>query len=191
MVKLYFSFFFGKMVKLFFKQIVVKSKVCRLREIFSSSKSLIYFIVSNSLKKIVTVWFCIAHSVRRNFLNIMPLLARVQASCWPSESGCGSVDQSKFVRCVDGRDPEVHEFWIWGDDGIIPKLHLTAWVDIKYWVTCDFATNNFTENGSSTVILSKNSLMEVLGFWALLIHWGPAGLTGLKISCVPVCVRGL
>ena len=149
---------------------------------FFHSFKLIFF-------NVVAVWFGFAHSVHRIFFNIMPLPAPVRAIRWPSDSGCGDAYRSKFVRCIDGCNPEVHKGWIWGDDGITPKVRSTVRFDVNPWITRDFATNYFTETGSRTTNFSKNLLMEVLIFSALLIHWGPAGSIGLKISCVPVHVR--
>ena len=64
--------------------------------------------------------------------------------CWTSDSSCGDTDRSKFIHCVDGPEPEVHEVWIWGDDDITPEFHPTAQVDVDPWIRRDFATNFFT-----------------------------------------------
>ena len=58
----------------------------------------------------------------------------VGANCWPSDSGCGYSDRSNFIRCVDGREPEVDEVWILGEDGVDPKVHPTAQVDVDVGV---------------------------------------------------------
>ena len=100
----------------------------------------------------------------------MPLSASVLATRWPPESGCGNADRSKFIRCIEGRDPKVHRVWIWGDDVITTKVYPTAQDDVNPWITRDFATNYFTETGSRTAIFVKKSLMEFLSCWALLIH---------------------
>ena len=71
----------------------------------------------------------------------MPLSAPVRDIRCPSESGCVDADRSKFVHCVDGRNPKVHEVWIWGDDGITTKFHPTARVDVDYWITRNFPTD--------------------------------------------------
>ena len=85
----------------------------------------------------------------------MPLLAPVQDTCCNSDSGCGGADRSKFVCCVDRRNPKFHEVWIWGDDEITPKVHPTARIDVDPWITHDFATNYFTETGYKTAIFVK------------------------------------
>ena len=50
----------------------------------------------------------------------------VGSTNWPSDSGCKDADRSKFIRCVDGRDPEANEVWVWGEDGITPEAHPTS-----------------------------------------------------------------
>ena len=74
----------------------------------------------------------------------------VVAILWPSDSGYGDSDRSKFVRCVDGREPEVHKVLIPGDDKITSKVHPTAQVYFVLWISRDFATNHFTKTGSRT-----------------------------------------
>ena len=145
----YFPFFYGEMVNCSFPfcdSEMMNSffdgemgKVGRVTEIFSHSK--IFHSFKLIFKNIVGVHFCLSHSFRRNFLKNMTLPAPFRATCWPSDSCCGGADRSKFVRCVDRRDPEVHEVWIWGDDGITPEVHLTAQIDIEPWITRDFSTN--------------------------------------------------
>ena len=77
----------------------------------------------------------------------------VGATSWPSDYGCGDAYRSKFIRCVDRREPEVNESWILGEDGVTPKVHPTAQVDVYAVVVCKLATNYLTENGFDTSIL--------------------------------------
>ena len=97
----------------------------------------------------------------------MDLLSPVRSTCWPSDSGCGDNDISKFVRCVDGRDPKVHEVWIWGDDGITPKVHPTVWVDVDPWITPYVETDYFTETGSTTAIFVQKCINGSFDFWGV------------------------
>ena len=76
----------------------------------------------------------------------------VGATHWPSDSSCGDADISKCIRCVDGRNPEVNEVWVLGEDGVTPEFHPTAQVDVDAGVVCKFATNYLTENGLKTFI---------------------------------------
>ena len=54
----------------------------------------------------------------------------VEDTRWPSNFGCGNADRSKFIHCADGCKPEVNEVWILGEDGVFPKVHTSARVDI-------------------------------------------------------------
>ena len=90
----------------------------------------------------------------------------VGATCWPSDSGCGDADRSKFIRCVEGCEPMVNEVCILGEDGVTPNIHPTARVDVDAGVVCKFATNYLTENGFMTSIFCKKSIngsFEFLG----------------------------
>ena len=79
-------------------------------------------------------------------------------TCWTSNCGCGDTDKSKFIRCVEGRDPEVDEVWIQGEDSITPEVHPTARVDVEAGVVCEFVTNYLTKNGFKTSIFCKKSI---------------------------------
>ena len=112
----------------------------------------------------------------------MSLSEPVGAILWNSNSGCGDADRSKFVCCVDGRDPEVHEVLIWGDDKITPKVHPTARVDVNPWISRVFATNYFTETGFRTSIFCKkiiNGSFEFLGLADPLRTRGPYWIDNL------------
>ena len=82
----------------------------------------------------------------------MSILDPVGATGWPSKSGCGDADISKFICCVDGRDPEVNAVWILGEDGVTPEVHPTVQVDVGTGVVCRFLTNYLTQNGFKTSI---------------------------------------
>ena len=94
----------------------------------------------------------------------------VGATQWPSNYGCGDDDRSKFIRCVDGRKPKGNEVCILGEDGVTIKFHPKARVDIGSGAVCKYTTNCLTEMGLRPLYFSKNPLMEVLSFSALLIH---------------------
>ena len=76
-----------------------------------------------------------AQYVRRSILNIMSLLVAVGAIHWPSNSGCGDADRSKFVCCVDRQELEVHKVWIWGDNDITTKFHPSLRVAADSWIS--------------------------------------------------------
>ena len=49
----------------------------------------------------------------------------VGATYWHYNSGCGDAAISKFIRCVDGRKPEVNEILILGEHSVTPEVHPT------------------------------------------------------------------
>ena len=62
----------------------------------------------------------------------------------PSDYGSGDKDVPEFIRCDDGRDPEMYEVWTFGEDGVTPEVHPTARVDVGAFVGDLFATDYLT-----------------------------------------------
>ena len=88
----------------------------------------------------------------------MSILDPVRATSWPSDSGFGHTDRSKFIRCFDGFEPEVNEVWILVEEGVTPKFHPTDRVDVDAGVVCKFSTKYLTENGFKTSIFCKTTI---------------------------------
>ena len=65
----------------------------------------------------------------------------------PSKYGSGDDAGLDFIRCVGGRQPKIHEFWTFGDDGTTPEVHPIARVAVGAFVGDYFATDRLTENG--------------------------------------------
>ena len=93
---------------------------------------------------IAVLCLCCAHSVCCSFFNIIPRLELGGAICRHSDSSCGDDDGPKFIRCVDGRKPKIHEVCIFGEDGVTPKVHPYAHIDVGAFVGDYFATNYLT-----------------------------------------------
>ena len=49
---------------------------------------------------------------------------------WPSDSGSGDSEGPEFIRCVDGRETHIHEFWAFGDYGVTREFQSTELVDV-------------------------------------------------------------
>ena len=64
----------------------------------------------------------------------MPGMEPVGAISRPSNSYCGENDGPQFIRFVDERQPEINEIWTFGEDGVTPKFHLTARIDVSNFV---------------------------------------------------------
>ena len=58
-----------------------------------------------------------------------------------SDSGSGDNEGPEFIQCVYGQEPQIHEFWAFGDDGVTIEVHPTARVDITARVVLEFLSN--------------------------------------------------
>ena len=47
-----------------------------------------------------------------------------------SDYGGGNEDGPEFIRCVDRREPQIHEVWTFGEDGVMREVLPTAQVDV-------------------------------------------------------------
>ena len=77
---------------------------------------------------------------------------------------------------MDGRDPQIHEVWNFGEDGVTPEVHSTAQVDVGARFVGKFATNYLTENGRRIPMFGVNSIngsVQWLGVPAPLRTCGP------------------
>ena len=45
---------------------------------------------------------------------------------WPLNPGSSSTKDTAFIQCVDGGEPQIHEVWSMGLDGITHEVHPTA-----------------------------------------------------------------
>ena len=43
-----------------------------------------------------------------------------------SDSASGDADGPDFIKCVDGREPQIHKVWTFGEDGVMCEVHPTA-----------------------------------------------------------------
>ena len=65
------------------------------------------------------------HYILCSFTNIISRRESVGDIRWPSDSGDGKKYRPEFIRCVDGRQPEIHEVWTVGEDDFSPEVHPT------------------------------------------------------------------
>ena len=114
---------------------------------------------------------------------------------WPSDSGSGDAEGPKFIRCVDGREPQIHEVWAFVDDGVTREVHPNVRVDFYAGVVGEFLSDYLTESGCRIPIIRRisiNGSVEYLGvpgfhrtggtFWAANLlaprsSWGDSGTT--------------
>ena len=78
----------------------------------------------------------------------------------PSDYGSGDEDGSEFIRCVDGRQPKIHEVWVFGEDGVTPEVRPTARVDVSALLVNIFLTLTLIQIGVGSLCLAVIILME-------------------------------
>ena len=95
----------------------------------------------------------------------------------PSNSGSGDEDGPEFIRCVDGRDPQIHEVRTFGEDGVMREVHPTARLDVGDGLVREFATDYLTEIWRRVPMFGINSIngsVQWLGVPDFLRTDGPA-----------------
>ena len=50
--------------------------------------------------------------------------------CETLNPGSGITEDTDFIQCVDGQDPQIHELWCLGLDYTSRKVHPTAQVEV-------------------------------------------------------------
>ena len=78
----------------------------------------------------------------------------------PFNSGSGGRDGLQFIRCVVGRQTEIHEVWTFGDNGITPEVHLFVCLDVRTFIEEYFGTYYLAENGSSMPTFGRKFINE-------------------------------
>ena len=84
----------------------------------------------------------------------------------PSNSGSGADVRLEFIRCVGSREPQIHELWIFAEDGITREVHPFAWIDVGNFSRDCFRTTYATEIGHRVSIYGRkwiNGSFEWLG----------------------------
>ena len=84
----------------------------------------------------------------------------------PSDSGSGGTKGFEFIRCVDGREPQMQKIWSLGSDGVTSEFLPTARVDAGDGTVGQLSTNFFAGNGCRIPILSQifiNGSAKILG----------------------------
>ena len=76
----------------------------------------------------------------------------------PSNSGSGDAEGPDSIRCLDGRDPQIHEVWTFGEDSVTREVHPTAQVNNGSGFVGEFATNYLTESWSRVSTFGRNSI---------------------------------
>ena len=59
----------------------------------------------------------------------------------PSDSVSGVTEATAFIQCINDREPQIHELWCLGLDGIGRKVCPTARVEATAGTIGEFVTN--------------------------------------------------
>ena len=73
----------------------------------------------------------------------------------PSNSGSGDAEVPEFIQCLDVREPQVHEVWDFGDNGVARQVHPKARVDVGAGVVGELLSDYLTESGRRISILGR------------------------------------
>ena len=76
----------------------------------------------------------------------------------PSNSGSGDEDGLEFIRCVGGREPQIHELWSFAKDGITREVHSFTRIDVGDFIGNCFHTAYATEIGRRVFIYGRKSI---------------------------------
>ena len=122
----------------------------------------------------VLLWPCRVHI----FINMMAGWEVVESICRHSDSGIGDEDGPKFIQCVDGRKPQIHEVWTFSEDGVTCEIHPTEWVDVGAGFVSEFVTNYLTPSWRRISTFGENSINGTIQFltwlyWLIVedFHW--------------------
>ena len=77
---------------------------------------------------IVLVWPCRTHSYHRCFANDMIWGRLLVYISKPSDSGSGGTEDTKFIQCLDGQEPQNHRLWCLGLYNIACEFYPTTQV---------------------------------------------------------------
>ena len=92
---------------------------------------------------------------------------------WPSNPGSWSTEDTDFILLVDGREPQIHEVWSLGLDGIVRKVHPAARVEVVSGTAGEFLNNYLAENGCIIQIIEQLSINDSVQFLGVTAQaWG-------------------
>ena len=76
----------------------------------------------------------------------------------PYDYSNGDTEDIEFIRCVDGRDPQLHEMWCLSLDNVIRKIYPTAQIEVGAGTVGELTTNYLAENGRRILIIGQISI---------------------------------
>ena len=98
----------------------------------------------------------------------------------PLDPAIRSAEDTTFIKCVDGQEPQIHELWCLVLNNIIQKEYPTAHLEVISVTVGDFVTNYLTGNGRIIHIIWQISVNDRVHFWGVPAQaWG----SGLPFIC--------
>ena len=81
------------------------------------------------------------------------------------DSGSGSTEGTDFIKCIDGQQPQIHEFWCLGLDWIIREFCPTERVEVPAGNVGEFGTNYLAEMDAEPIPLGNFPSTTVSNLW--------------------------
>ena len=76
------------------------------------------------------VLLCLTHSYHCHFTKYMIRSSTMGSIHRPSNPGNRSTEDTDFMQCVDGWEPQIHELWCLGLDNVTFKARHTVQVQV-------------------------------------------------------------
>ena len=118
----------------------------------------------------------------------MPRRKPVIAIFQPSSSGSGGENGLEFICCVGGREPQIHVFWSFTEDGITREVHPSARIDVRDFSGDCFHTAYATEIGRRVFIYGRKSINGSIEWLGVPAPLAVLGFLGLKKYSFPIRV---
>ena len=83
------------------------------------------------------------------------------------DSSSGATEATAFIQCINGREPQINEWWCMGLEMIWREVHPTDHVDVPDVTVGEFVTDYLAKSGHQILIigqLSVNDSVQFLGF---------------------------
>ena len=97
---------------------------------------------------------------------------------------------TKFIRCVDGREPQIHELWCLRLENVTREIHLIVLLEFSAGTMGEFTTNNLAENGRIIPIIRQLSINISVQFWGISNFGRRIGLSFIENLQAPIITTG-
>ena len=98
----------------------------------------------------------------------------------PSYPGSGGTEDAKFIRCIEGWEPQIHKLWCLCLENITREVHAIAQVEVGAGPVREFTTNYPAENRRRIPTIGQLSINGSVQFWGI-----PDFVRGIGLSFIP------